>query len=646
MSGRTLWRGLLTGMLLPATVLLSAGEPKADDPPSPPPPPSDTSAIGDEVTNPVTGETTTVTDLRVDPESTPTAGETAFVETADGYAFLVKEVGEVIYNGDVENEDGEPLGFRIASKDEAAGTVKLAAEPFGVGELADLEYALRQSELDAQFSGEDTPGDVTDSVIETGADGVRVFRTGQAGSNGRDGVLFVPPRAGGRGTDGPSVTYSNEVVISTTDQIGIEARSEGGAGGRGGDSYLSFWDGRDGGDGGAGGDVTVSNEDGVQVATTGDGRHGIFATSRSGKAGDGGEGWLAPGGGVGGHSSDGGSVTVENRGRIITRDEGSHGIYGLSVSNNGGRGGDQWGLVGEAGSGGAGGDGGPVSITNKGTIRTQGFHSHGVYAQSVGGSGGDAGDSGNLLVSLNGSGDVGGDGGEVDVVNAGSILTTGASSRGIFAQSVGGGGGGGGSSGGLIALGGAGSSGGDADAVTVRNLEGAIVRTTGEGSDAIFAQSVGGSGGSAFDTDGLLVGVGGSGGNAGDGAAVTVENVGTILTEKDASRGIVAQSIGGGGGDGGSSSGLVSVGGDGDGGGDSGPVSVTHGGSITTKGEESPGIFAQAVGGGGGSGGSAGSVGLFAGVAVGGDGAGGGDGGRVDVTLQGRSGGSASVIRT
>ena len=47
--------------------------------------PSSTSIVGDTVTNPVTSSDTTVSALVVDPAGTPTAGDTAFVETADGY---------------------------------------------------------------------------------------------------------------------------------------------------------------------------------------------------------------------------------------------------------------------------------------------------------------------------------------------------------------------------------------------------------------------------------------------------------------------------------------------------------------------------------------------------------------------------------
>jgi hypothetical protein len=606
-----------------------------------PPQPSKTSTVGQTVTNPLTGLTTTVSALLTDPTGTPTAGTTAFVETADGYAFLVKTVGEKIYNS-----DPTPLGFTIVSQDIATKTVQLDADPLD-GNTAPLSYQLTTAELQAQLFTSGSAGVVTAPVVVTGATGVQIIKTGQGGSNGRDGAVFVPPTSGGNGDPGPSVSYTNNINISTNNQIGIEVGSVGGKGGQGGDSYLSFWNGEDGGDGGAGGDVTVTNETGYQVATTGTDKYGIFAYSRSGQAGNGGSGFAAPGGGTGGHSSDGGNVTITNKGNIITTGEGAFGIYGLSVSNNGGNGGSQWGLVGQSGSGGFGGSGGTVSITNTstGTINTSGNLAHGIVAQSIGGSGGSSGTSGNLIVSLLGSPDNGGNGGQVSVTNNGAITTAGDNARGIFAQSIGGGGGSGGFAGGLIAVGGAGSGGGSGNTVTVINNSSGSIATAGSKSDGIFAQSVGGSGGSGSNAGGLVA-VGGSGSKAGDGGVVTVENYGSISTQQDGARGVVAQSIGGGGGDGGNSGGFVAVGGSGDGGGTSSTVTIRQGGSITTAGSDSIGILAQSIGGGGGNGGSAGSVGAFVGVAVGGTGGAGGNGGTVSVTLQGKDANTASVIRT
>ena len=149
----------------------------------------------------------------------------------------------------------------------------------------------------------------------------------------------------------------------------------------------------------------------------------------------------------------------------------------------------------------------------------------------------------------------------------------------------------------------------------------------------IFAQSVGGGGGtggwsSAFKLGlggetgqvNVSVSVGGSGGNAGRGDTVVVDNHGAISTTAERSHAIIAQSVGGGGGTGGMSinadllvgrdaaapvvNAVVGVGGHGGDGGTGGPVSVTNSASLDTSGAQSHGIYAHSVGGGGGSGGA------------------------------------------
>ncbi len=633
---------LCVGLLLSVTPVFAAN-----------PDPSNTSTLGMVVHNPATNAAVTVTGFIVDPTGTPTAGTVAFVLTSDGYSFLVKPVGDLIYNS-----DDPPVAMKIVSKDSAAGTVQIRPNSLAPTDpTTSLGYQTLLTTMEGVLNPPDTPGTLTLPVVTGNAtSGVRIVNTGGNGSNGRDGALIVPPNHGGDGAGGPGASYPNAgfasiPFINTTNAIGIEVGSVGGRGGNGGDSYLSIWGGRDGGNGGVGGPASVTVGIGNTVATSGDNMFGIFAYSRGGQAGNGGSGFAAPGAGTGGHSSNGGAVTVLNQGTVTTTGDGAFGIYGLSVSDNGGSGGSTWGLVGVSGSGGYGGSGGAVIITNSvdGTISTTGIQSHGILAQSIGGSGGSAGISGNLLVALSGAGDNGGNGGTVEVENRGTILTSGDSSRGIFAQSIGGGGGSGGIAGGLVSVGGSGSNGGSAAAVTVTNYGTGIIQTQGFDADGIMAQSIGGSGGSGSNAYGLVA-VGGSGKNAGNGGVVTVSNLGKISTLEDFARGIVAQSIGGGGGDGGSTGGMVSVGGNAGvsitGGGIGDVVTVTNGGSIITGGADAAAIVAQSIGGGGGNGGSAGSIGLFAGVAVGGKGSSGGKGGDVDILLQGQSNGDASLIKT
>ncbi|MCF3973213.1 autotransporter outer membrane beta-barrel domain-containing protein [Paracoccus salsus] len=606
----------------------------------PPPAPSETSSVGDTVTNPITGLETTVSSLLVDPAGTPTAGDTAFVQTADGYTFLVKSAGETFYNS-----DSPPIAFTITAIASGSASVT-SSEATG---SVDFPTGQTTASFDSDFNSSGTTPPIPDPVNVTGPNGVQQVVTGQAGSNGRAGALFVPPATGGNGATGPTQIQTLSSDVNATSNIGWEIGSVGGAGGRGGNSYLSFWSGRDGGDGGAGGRVIATQSATSTIQTSGTNNYGLFAYSRSGRAGDGGSGFAAPGGGTGGHSSDGGHVTVNQSGEISTSGTNAHGIYALSVSNNGGNGGDQWGLVGESGSGGFGGNGGQVDVNTfaGGTILTSGAFANGILAQSIGGSGGSAGISGNLLVSLVGSADNGGNGSTVTVSNGGAIQTSGALSRGIMAQSIGGGGGAGGTAGGLVslALGGVGSNGGSGGAVSVSNTGTGTIVTTGSLSDGIMAQSIGGSGGQGANAFGL-VGVGGSGSSGGSGAAVSVSNFGRIETTGVGARGLVAQSIGGGGGDGGSSAGMVAVGGTGSGGGSGNTVTVVNDGVITTQGDDAMGILAQSIGGGGGNGGSAGAVGAFVGVAVGGGGAAGGAGGAANVTLSDTDPSQPSQIRT
>ncbi|OKH17140.1 hypothetical protein NIES208_10680 [[Limnothrix rosea] IAM M-220] len=662
---------------------------------TPPPDPSSTSTIGQAVTNPTNGTTTTVTGLRRDPAGVPTAGDVAWVDTADGDSFLVKTAGDLVYA-----EDDASIFFRVVS-------VNLAGEEFVLDADADLSTTDDRIAFDNFATTTIFPDTTVEPTIqpppinEAGADGITKIEQGNNGGNGRNGALFVPPRSGGDGSNGPTVNSTNNTDINATNRIGMEVASIGGDGGDGGDSFASAFSGRSGGDAGDGGAVNATSN--AQVASTGDDQHGIFAYSRSGEAGDGGSGFLAPSGGSGGVAGSGGDVTVNNNDAVATSGDGAVGVYGLSASNTGGNGGSQFGIVGKSGDGGATGDGGDIEINNNAgsSIQTTGDDAHGILAQSIGGSGGNSGTSGNLIVSLQGSANNGGDGGDVEVTNNGLIVTEGRNAKGIFAQSLGGGGGSAGGNGALVAIGGDAAGGGDAGTVTVRNLNEGDIRTGDDGSgdyaDGILAQSIGGSGGSTAGAGGLVA-LGGDGGVAGDGDVVTVENFGSISTDGFTARGIVAQSIGGGGGDSGSSGGLVSIGGSGDGGGDgdvaiarnfgnidtagdfshgivvqsigggggngastSGLVSlggsgsgggtgddvtVINSGTIETDGDDSRGILAQSIGGGGGNGGSSASTSLFAGVSIGGTAGNGNVAGDVNVTLQGQDADNASLIRT
>src|SRR4029079_11767300 len=172
-------------------------------------------------------------------------------------------------------------------------------------------------------------------------------------------------------------------------------------------------------------------------------------------------------------------------------------------------------------------------VTNSGNIQTLGELAYGVFAESIGGGGGDGGFaiSGslskppkattnprgprNLDIAIGGNGGTGTIGATVTVRNAGRIDTLGKESHGILAHSVGGGGG----DGGLSAAGSLG-----------------VNTQSAQGTRAMISLSVGG-----------------FGGNGNIGGDVSVDNTRVITTEGEKARGIYAYSVGGGGGNGGTS---------------------------------------------------------------------------------------------
>ena len=591
-----------------------------------------TTANGATVCNPSTTLATTVASRLQDPTGAPTAGENAWVETADGYHFFVKSVGDIYYaDGTYYTDTTANPNLVVASTNYPfSGSMGFSVRNTGTNVVTNLDGVQDATEWAASTTPPlpDDPFVTAPSTANSSSTGYRYVVMGDGGSNGRAGALFVSAVSGGGGQTGPAAPNVATVIGNyNTTNIGVEVASIGGKGGNGGNGYLGAG-GANGGNSGAGGVVDLSYSG--NVTTTGNAKHGIFALSRSGEGGNAGTGYLSlgAGSGNGGAGSDGGSVTVSTSGttNIETNGIGAHGIYGLSVGANGGTGGSSFGIVGNGGSGGVGGKGGVVSVTNNGDIVTNGVGSHGILAQSIGGGGGDAGTAGGLVAFAN-VGDAGGSGSNASGSNGGIILTNADFSRGIFVQSIGGGGGSGGDSGGIFALGGTGAGGGSAGTATATNS--GTISTFGIGSDGIMVQSIAGSGGAGGGSGGLVA-VGGSGDEGGNGNEVSATNSGSITTRNVGARGIVAQSIGGGGGDGGSSGGLVSIGGGGKGGGTGGNVTVTNLGSIDTNGVTSFGILAQSIGGGGGNGGSTGGM-----VSVGGSGSVGGAGGNVTVRNDG-----------
>jgi len=486
---------------------------------------------------------------------------------------------------------------------------------------------------DIQTDGESARGIIAQSIGGDGgiAGSARVLTAGQ-----KDSVAVAIGGGGGDSAVSAEVTVGNAGLIVTKGATsdGILAQSVGGSGGVGGSASTIK--------------TKVDNLDQKSATTVG----------------------VAVGGG-GGSGSIAGDVAVTNDGIISTVGEKSFGIRAQSIGGGGGVGGATYNvevqsaktantfnvLVG--GGGGSGNLAGRVDVINRGLIMTSGEGASGISANSIGGGGGDAGSVSNLTlllaqssgetnalqVAIGGGGGSGGKGGAVKVVNAavagnddsGKIITTGKDAHGIFAQSIGGGGGNGSSIASIaistgnkesasigLNLGGAGGDGNTGGEVIVENS--GLIRTSGDGSIGILAQSIGGSGGNGglvLSTNILLkakdksplISIGGIGGAGNDGGHVSVTNSGRIITTGKNADGIVAQSIGGGGGNAGMGIALTgdkktlvasnlmallvgAIGGGSSGVG--GQVDVVHSGDITVLGEGSQAIVAESINGGGG----------------------------------------------
>lgn len=388
------------------------------------------------------------------------------------------------------------------------------------------------------------------------------------------------------------------------------AQSIGGNGGDGGSH------GGDGAPGGAGSTVTVNNS----VAIYSSNGYGIYAQSAGGWGGrgtDANSGWYVPGGGSGGDGSAGasGGIVIVNNYANITTPNGNP-IFAQSIGGNGGSGGNAsggWAGVG-GGTGGDGGWGGPaqsVYVKNYSSLNGSLVGGYGIFAQSVGGGGGDAGASKGLY-ALGAGGGVAASGSFVEAQNYGSIFLGKNSTVGIFAQSIGGGGGAGGMAVGVVAaIGGSGGGGGNGGGVNVVNM------------------------GSIYTGNSCYMGMGADGGCLGN-VYPTAPSTPITTGTNGGSFGILAQSIGGGGGSGGSgyqagigTLGGAALGGTGGDGGSAASVYVLNGATIQTREPNSAGILAQSIGGGGGSGGGAISItgGFTFALGVAGGGAGGTGGG-------------------
>ena len=600
--------------------------------------------VGDTVTNPITGGSEIVQAI---------LGDNVVMTDAFNVIIVAGAVGDTIVDPTATTDSaGSAATYTITAinVDPFAAIVSYTAEDSDGNSFTFSSVTSRSGDITTASSGiagsPGSPASTVNPVIPVG--NINVFSDRQIGESGSDGDNAWGARIciikcftigengdpGEAGDPGPDVIHTlttsgfGDIDAITDNLPGISAVSIGGNGGDGGNAAGFGFEGYEGGASGAGGTVSLTSY--VDVTTSGNQGHGIFALSRAGQGGDGGSGFIWSDGGSSGPAAEGGTVVVVNHGAISTIGLSANGILAQSMGGASGDAGSSFGIVGNADSGSTGGNGASVAVRNYGSIITTGNYSDGIVAQSIGGSGGDAGASGGL-VAFGGGGGGAGNGGLVYVTNdaTGTITTRGDDAVGITAQSIGGGGGRSGASVGIAALGAGSGPGGDAGTVTVYN-DGAIATgtaTTGDRSHGIMAQSIGGGGGSGRGTGGLVA-LGGQGGAGGAAGTVHVDNDGLITTTGEGALGILVQSIGGGGGNGSSTVGLAAIGGDGDSGGSAETVTVTGDGTISTTGIDAHGVLAQAIGGGGGNGGTSGGI-----VGIGGDGDVGGNGGVVDVAM-------------
>jgi len=423
-------------------------------------------------------------------------------------------------------------------------------------------------------AGDDGNGDENDGGFQGGDEDTSYTLTASVGGTGG---------TGGNG-GGAVLSFGGNVTTKGDWADGIVMQSIGGGGGTAGTAVaagseatasLDLAVGGTGGTGGNGGEVSVNLTDtAASVATMGYGAHAMLLQSIGGGGGHGADGsdsadaQIAVGGGIGGSggaSGNGGAVSVSGDWlSASTQGDDAFALIAQSIGGGGGTGGagsseasnndDSHSLrLSLGGDGGGSGNGGTVTIDTGVTIKTIGDRAYGILAQSIGGGGGVSGsaDGGSISsLALNGTDGTTGNGAEVSVtLDSGStVTTTGRGAHAVIAQSIGGGGGLMGDISGAFNNDSIGVRDGDGTGGTIYVDVDADITTSGDGAFGILAQSVGGGGGLAGDSNGVYAGssatspAGGDG--TGSGGAVTVVQSGTISAGGEGSIGIYAQSAG------------------------------------------------------------------------------------------------------
>ena len=366
------------------------------------------------------------------------------------------------------------------------------------------------------------------------SNGIDARTLGARGPDGRDASVTHSSTDGEQGGVGGPIVLDSHGTITATGFLssGIFAWSTGGDGGQGGDSCCTR-NSKAGGPAGTGGTVIVTGDGTIRTGELAQQfvtarANGILAISQGGNGGGGGDGSTFNGAENGANGGRGGTVIVDGSWNITTFGNESRGIWAKSLGGSAGSGGDGGWTGTSSGDGGQGTEGGFVSVTSRGSITTHGNDAFGIFAQSIGGFGGDGGSGTGIFFASGGSGEKAGSGGAVNVFNSGSITTFGSRSHGIFAESVGGGGGSGGWAARWsvsVAKERAAATPGTSASPTAARLRRPALwqkASTRRASAAAAATAAAASG---------LVGIGGKGSATSDGGTVRVANTGSIAVE-------------------------------------------------------------------------------------------------------------------
>ncbi|MDA7435982.1 hypothetical protein N8630_02980, partial [Synechococcus sp. AH-601-C19] len=357
-----------------------------------------------------------------------------------------------------------------------------------------------------------------------------------------------------------SVTNTQNLSTNALGSVGLLAQSIAGGGGyisetQGNSNYTIIF-GADGEFNATAGSVDVINNADF-VATQGDNSPAIVAQSIGGGGGyalltASGDGITRIGdknNDLG--SSNSGNVTVNNNSILSTKGNNS---TALTVQTIGGGGGVIASAAGNLALGTETHQGaafaGSVDVVNTAPITTDGNYSSAIVIQNIGSGGGfvaGAGGGSAKLGAINGISTTEGSSGDVSLISTGSLVSTkGKGATAILVQSVGGGGGFVGSSEDGVTLGGTSLENISAGNITVRNTS--IIRTTGNASAGLVAQSIGGGGGVVSTTSNEKIKLGGNSLTNAVAGDLIVTNRAQISTAGNTSPVLMVQSIGGGGG--------------------------------------------------------------------------------------------------